>query len=133
MGDIEQVKAALNEWTEGLDGGDLERMIRTCDPEVVICNERQPTTVGIAAVRQKYGPRIEAGTFRSGFDIERIKVYGDFALIVGHFTVDYTHRGTGDNGGGEGRLVIVYRRHRDGSWKMLLDVDNNDERSGAKP
>ena len=131
MKDVDAVKAALAEWMDGLDGGDLERMVRTCDPEVVICNERQPTTVGVQAVREKYGPRLAAGTFDSEFDIERREVYGDLALVVGCFRVTYTERDTGHQGGGEGRLVLVYRRHSDGTWKLLLDVDNNDHRSAA--
>lgn len=125
MSAIEDVKTALNEWMVGLDTGDLERMIATCDPEVVICNERQPTTIGIPAVRNKYGPRIEAATFESTYEIQHLKVYGDFALIIGHFTVKTTNKATGEVGGGEGRLALCYRRHEDGRWKFILDVDNN--------
>ena len=125
MNDIDNVKAVLNDWIEGLDSGDLERMVDTCDPKVVICNEQQPTTVGVQAVRDKYGPRIEANTFKSGFDIEHLKVYGDMALLVGHFSGEFTNKVSGEKGGGEGRLVLTYRRHPDGSWKLLLDVDNN--------
>ena len=131
MSTVDDVKHVLNEWLEGLDSGDLERMVSTCDPEVVICNENQPTTIGVQAIRDKYGPRIAAGTFKSGFTIDHLKVYGDLALIVGHFSVEFTDKATGQKGGGRGRLVMNYRRHPDGSWKMLLDIDNNDERSAA--
>lgn len=131
MSDVDDVKYVLNEWLEGLDSGDLERMIATCDPETVICNQNQPTTIGIQAVRDKYAPRIAAGTFKSGFDIDHLKVYGDLALIVGRFSVDFTDKATGQKGGGKGRLVLNYRRHPDGSWKMLLDIDNNDQHSAA--
>jgi len=131
MNDIGNVKVALNEWLEGLDNGDLERMVMTCDPEVVVCNEHQPTTVGVQAVRDKYGPRIEVNNFNSGFDVEHIKIYGDLAVLVGHFSVEATDKKTGQKGGGEGRLALVYRRHTDGAWKLLLDIDNNDERTAA--
>lgn len=125
MKEIEQVKAVVNQWTDGLDCGDLEMMIATCDPEVVICNQNQPTTIGIQAVRDKYAPRIEAANFTSSFDIEHIKVYGDLALVVGFFEVETTDKSSGQKGGGTGRLVLSYRRHTDGSWKLLLDMDNN--------
>lgn len=131
MSDIENVKTALNDWLEGLDSGDLERMTKTCHPDVVVCNEHQPTTIGIQAVRDKYGPRIDASTFVSGFDINHIKVYGDLAMVIGHFTVEVTNKNTGQKGGGEGRLALIYRRESDGSWKLLLDMDNNDERPAA--
>lgn len=131
MSDIEDVKAVLTDWLEGLDNGDLERMIETCDPEVVVCNERQPTTIGIKAVRDKYGPRIETSNFRSGFDIEHLEIYGDMAVLVGRFSVEFTSKTSDQAGAGTGRLALIYRRHPDGSWKMLLDMDNNDHRDAA--
>lgn len=131
MSDIDLIKGALNQWLEGLDSGNLEQMIATCDPDAVLCNQNQPTTVGVQAVRDKYEPRIKASTFVSGFDLQHIKVYGDFALAVGRFSVEATDKASGKSGGGQGRLVLGYRRHPDGSWKMLLDVDNNDEIDAA--
>ncbi|WP_086933825.1 YybH family protein [Agarilytica rhodophyticola] len=126
MSDIDEVKNALNDWLTGLDNGEIEKMLATCDPEVIICNEHQPTTVGVQAVRDKYAPRIEAGVFKSTFETQHIKVYGDLAMIVGHYGVDFTNKTTGEKGGGSGRLALVYRKHPDGSWKLLLDIDNND-------
>lgn len=126
MSDVENVKAALDQWMLGLDSGNLEQMIATCDPDVVLCNEHQPTGHGIQAVRDKYGPRMEAATFKSGYDIQHFKIYGDLALIVGHFDVEVTDKTSGAQKAGEGRLALTYRRHPDGSWKLLLDIDNND-------
>ena len=126
MNDIEDVKAVLNKWLTSLDSGNLEGMLETCDENVVVANEGQPTTIGIKAIADKYAPRIEAATFNSTFDIQHIAAYGDFALVVGHFGVESTNKATGDKSGGSGRLAINYRRHNDGSWKMILDMDNND-------
>ncbi|WP_426703100.1 YybH family protein [Rhodanobacter sp. Col0626] len=126
MSTIETLKSTVDEWIFGLDSGDLERMVATCDPEAVTCNEKRPTTIGIQAVRDKYGPRIEAATFKSGFDIQEIKIFGDFAVIVGHFSVEVTDKASGKKGGGEGRLVLGYRLDDNGDWKMALDIDNND-------
>ena len=126
MSDKDDVKAVVMKWLNSLDSGNLEAMIETCDADVIVANEHQPTTVGIQAIRDKYGPRIEAATFKSGFEFHHIQVYGDFAQIIGHFRVEMTDKTTGEKGGGSGRLALVYRRHPDGSWKMTLDMDNND-------
>lgn len=121
------IKASLDQWLAGLDGGDLEKMVAVCDPEIVVCNQGQPTGIGLQAIREKYGPRIEAAMFKSGFDLQHINVLGDFALVVGRFTVEVRPKGTDAVSHGEGRLVLNYRRYTDGRWKVLLDVDNNDE------
>lgn len=125
MSDTEDVKAVLNKWLSSLDAGDLQGMLDTCDPECIIANEKTPTTVGVDHVRGKYAPRIEAATFKSGFDIEHMAIYGDFAIIMGQFDVEMTDKNSGATGGGSGRLALGYRRHDDGSWKMILDMDNN--------
>lgn len=125
MSENEKIMASLNQWLDSLDNGDLEGMLNTCDPDVIVCNEHQPTSVGIQAIRNKYAPRIEAFTFASTFDMSHIKVCGDFAIVVGHFSVEMSDKKTGEKRGGKGRLVLNYRRHEDGTWKMLLDVDNN--------
>lgn len=126
MNDEEQVKAVVQKWLEGLDSGDFDMMIDTCDPEVIVCNENQPTTIGIQAVIDKYAPRIENALFNSSFEVSYIKIYGDIAIVVGHFSVEMTDKLTGNKSEGKGRLILNYRKHPDGSWKMLLDVDNND-------
>ena len=126
MSDVEDVTAAVEQWLNGLDTGNLEMMTSTCDEEVVVCNEHQATTIGIQAIRDKYAPKIAAATFKSGFDVQHIRAYGDVALAVGHFDVEVTDKTSGEKQTADGRLALIYRRHQDGTWKVLLDMDNND-------
>lgn len=125
MSDIDDLKATVEEWNNGLDGGDIERMIATCDPKTVTCNNGIPTKVGTQAIRDKYNPLIAAYNIKSSWEYEHINIHGDMAIITGFFTGEMTDKNTGDVRSGEGRLVIVYRRVEDGSWKMCLDMDNN--------
>lgn len=125
MTDQDAIKSVLDQWLTSLDSGNLQGMLDTCDPEVITANDRTPTTIGVEAVATKYGPRIEAANFQSGFDIEHMAIYGDFAIVMGHFDVTMTNKQSGEKGGGSGRLALGYRRHPDGSWKMVLDMDNN--------
>ncbi|MEP0069746.1 DUF4440 domain-containing protein [Pyruvatibacter sp.] len=127
MSDIENIKAAIDEWNNGLDGGDIERMIASCDPEIITCNNGVPTKLGTQAVRDKYEPLIAGHHIKSGWEYEHIKIHGDMAIVSGFFTGRMTDKKTGDVRGGSGRLVLVYRRIKNGSWKMCLDMDNNSE------
>ena len=115
MSDIDDIKAAVDEWNNGLDSGDLERMIASCDPETVTCNNGVPTTVDTQAIRDKYAPRIAAAHITSGFEYEHIKIYCNMAIVVGHFTGEMKDKVTGQARNAEGRLVIVYLRVEDGS------------------
>ena len=120
-----EIEAVINEWNSGLDGGDIERMARTCHERTMTVNERQPVTVGVQAIRDKYNPRIAAAEITSGFDIENLEVYGDTAVVVGRFYGTMKMRDTGEVRSPEGRLVLVYQRDENGAWKMILDMDNN--------
>jgi len=124
MSEINDINAAMDNWKNGLDSGDIERMIATCDPNAITVNNRQPTTVGSQAIRDKYVPRIEAADIVSGFDTEQLEVFGDVAVVVGRFYGTMTNKTTGEVMKPEGRLTLVYRRTDDG-WKMILDMDNN--------
>ena len=125
MSDIEDIKAVIDTWNNGLDNGNIEQMITTCDPQVITLNNRQPMTVGSQAIRDKYVPRIEAADITSRFDIEHIELYGDVAVVVGEFGGEMKDKKTGEIRTPEGRLTLVYQRGTDGAWKMILDIDNN--------
>ena len=121
----DEIQAAINEWNNGLDSGDIERMVASCHPDVMTINERQPVTVGTQAIRDKYNPRIAAAEITSGYDIEDLQFFGDVAIVSGRFYGTMKMRETGETRSPEGRLVLVYRRDASGAWKLILDIDNN--------
>ena len=121
----EEIQAAIDEWNNGLDSGDIERMVASCHPDVMTINERQPVTVGTQAIRDKYNPRIAAAEITSHYDIEDLQFYGDTAIVSGRFHGTMTMRDTGEVRKPEGRLVLGYKRDETGAWKMFLDMDNN--------
>lgn len=126
MSDIEKLNRALEEWNAALEHGDIERLLATADENVIICNENQPTMIGMQALRDKYGPRIEAFRFESIVDIQEIRLFGDFAVMVTRFDVKTINKQTSEVSGGSGRLVLGYCRDKTGGWKLALDADNND-------
>lgn len=125
MTERNEIQAAIDEWTNGLDSGDIERMVASCHPDVMTVNERQPVTVGTQAIRDKYNPRIAAAEITSGYDIEDLQIYGDTAIVSGRFYGTMKMRDTGEVKKPEGRLVLGYKRDQTGAWKMFLDMDNN--------
>ncbi|RKQ69175.1 ketosteroid isomerase-like protein [Litorimonas taeanensis] len=125
MTEYEQIEATINTWNSGLDSGDIEAMVSTCHPNVMTVNEHQPVTVGSQAIRDKYTPRIAAAEITSGFDIEELQVFGDTAIVSGHFYGTMKMHDTGEVRSPKGRLVLVYQRDDAGAWKMILDMDNN--------
>ncbi len=125
MTERNEIEAVINDWNGGLDAGDIEKMVRTCHANVMTVNEKQPVTVGTQAIRDKYIPRIEAAEITSGFDIEDLQFYGDTAVVSGRFYGTMKMYDSGEVRNPEGRLVLVYKKDEAGTWKMILDMDNN--------
>ncbi|WP_299295547.1 DUF4440 domain-containing protein [uncultured Tateyamaria sp.] len=119
------IQNVINAWNTGLDSGDIDAMVATCDPNAVTVNEGQPATIGVQAIRDKYIPRIATAEITSGYDIEDLQFFGDVAVVSGRFYGTMTMRDTGETRTPQGRLVLVYKRDATGAWKMILDMDNN--------
>ncbi len=125
MTEREEIEAVINSWNNGLDNGDIEAMVATCDPHAVTVNERQPVTIGTQGIRDKYVPRIAAAEITSRYDIEELQFFGEVAVVSGRFHGTMKMRDSGEIRNPEGRLVLVYKRDENGAWKMILDIDNN--------
>ena len=122
-----EVEAVVIAWVNGLDSGDLEEMVYYTADSVVICNERTATSVGVQAFRDKYVPRMAAMNFESTCTTQHIQVMGDFAMWIGRFTAEAKAKQTGETmKQASGRLILAFQKI-DGVWKVILDVDNNDE------
>lgn len=123
--DVDAVKEAIQQWLTCLDNDDLQGMLDTCDPEVITANEKAPTTIGIEHIRTKYEPRMKAATFNSTFTTEHLAIYDSVAIAVGNFSIQMVDKKSGETKEGTGRLALAYRRHTNGTWKMVFDMDNN--------
>ncbi|MEM1250731.1 MAG: nuclear transport factor 2 family protein [Acidobacteriota bacterium] len=123
--EIEAVQAALVHWMQCLDSGNLDGMIATCHPQVLTVSQGRATTLGTEPIRAKFGPRISEFEIRSSFELEHIAVYDSFALVVGTFGGTMRSKSDGSLQRNSGRLVIGYCRDASGSWRMILDVDND--------
>ncbi|CAB9522189.1 expressed unknown protein [Seminavis robusta] len=123
----QEIQSAVQAWLQGLDNGNLDEMVKYTDDSVIICNEHTKTTVGVQALKDKYGPLIAAMNFESTCTVQELLVFGDFAFWVGRFTANAKSKVTGESlKKAEGRLVMALRKVG-GTWKVFLDVDNNDE------
>ena len=124
----QKVESAIQAWLDGLDSGNLDLMVKHTADSVIVCNEYTPTMIGIEAFKNKYAPNMAALNFKSTCTTQEIQLIGtDVALWVGRFTVHATSKQSGETlKNGTGRLIMVLREI-EGTWKVILDVDNNDE------
>lgn len=101
------VAQAIERWNQALEAGDIETLVDCVDPQLIMCNERQPTLFGRKTFRQKYGPKFEAATLKPTWKTEHMHLHHDIAIVVGHWTVEATAKSSGERHHTQGRLVLV--------------------------
>lgn len=117
-----EVRQALERWHQAFNAKDAKTLATLYDPEVLYASNFAPLKRGIEDV---------VGSFASGFPTqtgfllfreEALIVESNMALVVGKFYFQPTLKE--DEEGPTGRVTLVYRRHADGRWLLLYDMDN---------
>ena len=125
--DFEQL--VLEEYIEPYKTGDIERWLKIFAEDAVGMHNTMPALEGKEALRQF------AETVHSTFNIEQLDVTvdssineGDWALTRGNFVADFVLK---DGNTGErsqprqGKYILLWERQNDGTWKIILDMGNN--------
>jgi ketosteroid isomerase-like protein len=67
------------------------------------------------------------------FTILAIDGRNDLAYVHGAYQMTLTPPGAGEPVGDKGKYVEVWKKQRDGSWKVILDIFNSDLPAPASP
>lgn len=116
------IEAEAREWIAAFKSGDLDRLMRLYEPDAYVALHDQPALRGLPAVREYFAPRIGKGRVEFLLDIERIDVHGRVAhLISGYwFTLELPGKPAYQDAG---RSLLIYRKGRDGRWRIAVDID----------
>ena len=124
--DRQRMAEISREWLDAYARGDLDGIMALMHPESIVMPHNQPTSTGLEEVRAFFGSRIGRPGVRFVDDLQEIRINGNWALVLGSFSVEVTTEESGDpvvvhNG----RYLVVYEKV-EGEWLMLRDMDNLD-------
>lgn len=119
----------INDYIEPYKTGDTERWMEIFADDAVGMHNTLPALEGKQAIHQF------AEVVHSRFDIEQLDVTvdsvtreGDWALTRGNFTASFILKGGDAEMQPEprhGKYVLLWERQSDGTWKVILDMGNN--------
>lgn len=122
--DSPEIRAASAAWTEALNAGDLDALLAVYAEDAHILPPSAAPGRGHDAVRESFGPMIDAGLGGSLTSIE-VAAAGDIGHHVGTYEI------TAD---GEvldrGKYMEVWRQ-QGGEWKIAADIWNSDMPAAA--
>lgn len=118
--DVEAVRGIAKEFAEGLNAGDIDRVLRCYADPYVDVNLREP--VQTHALRRKYFESVLArGDFHFAVDPADIWLANDLALVHGSIVI--TPRQESQTAAVELRYMEVVRKGDDGLWKVTWGID----------
>jgi ketosteroid isomerase-like protein len=119
--DVAKLRHMANEFTEGFNTGDVDRIMRFYGDTYVDINLRNPVQ-SWQERREYYSQVIRNGGFRVQVHPDEILIRGDFAFVRG--SIELTRpSAVGESGRTELRYLEIARRQQDGSWQVMWGMD----------
>jgi len=119
----DEIRAADQQWLKAFAAGDLDAALGFCAPDCAVLVANAPSAEG-PAIRELF-----AGWFKPGLKINwtpaRVEASGDLGYSSGTYEMSFQDP-SGRTINDHGKYVIVWKRQRDGSWKVVRDISNSD-------
>jgi len=122
--DLKALRQVHDDWIAAYASGDVDALERFYLPTSVIMPDGRPTCTGWDEIRAFFVPGFERFNYQADANLQSVTVSGDLAALHGEVKIALTPKAGGDTITRTLRYLIVFTRHTDGSWRILLDADN---------
>jgi uncharacterized protein (TIGR02246 family) len=106
------------EWARDLHEKRLEASTALYSPDAVFIQPDGARVKGSAAIRRLYEKVTSTFDSNLNFSSERVKISGDLAYDSGTYTETLVTRATHKSMLSKGSYLTIYRRGKDGNWKI---------------
>jgi len=129
MDDLYAINAAKTEFREGFNLADTSRILAVADPDLVNFSDGQPSEFGqsgLDALKTRLANLFERFTAKLAAIVIEIRLQGDVAYDYGWHELTLTPKDGGRPIQRRDRYVGIWRRNKDGNWKLWMYMDNQD-------
>ena len=129
MDDLYAINVAKTEFRECFNLGDTSRMLAIADPDLVTFSEGQPSEfgeTGLHALKARPDNLFERFTAGLVVIVIEIRRQGDVAYDYGWHELTLMPMDGGEPIRSRNRYVDVWRRNKEGKWKLWMYIDNQD-------
>ncbi len=136
MDNLFAINAAKTEFREGFNLGDASRVLAIADPDLVSFSDGQPSEFcasGLQALKTRLTNLFERFTAELSVIVIEIRLQGDVAYDYGWHDLTLTPKDGSDSIRRKYRYVDVWRRNKEGNWKLWMYMDNQDVADPFRP
>jgi ketosteroid isomerase-like protein len=129
MDDLYAINAAKTKFREGFNLADASRILAIADPDLVNFSDDQPSEFGqsgLDALKARLANLFERFTAKLSAIVIEIRLQGDVAYDYGWHELTLTPKDGGRPIQRRDRYVGIWRRNKDGNWKLWMYMDNQD-------
>ena len=129
MDDLYAINVARSEFREGFNLGDVSRVLADADPDLVNFSDGQPSEFGesgLDALKTRLANLFERFAARLVVTVIEIRLHGNVAYDYGCHDLTLTPRNGGEPIHRRDRYVDIWRRNKEGKWKLWMYMDNRD-------
>jgi ketosteroid isomerase-like protein len=129
MDDLFAINAAKTEFREGFNLGDVSRVLAIADPDLVSFSDGQPSEFGVSgleALKTRLSNLFERFTAKLSVIVIEIRLQGDVAYDYGWHDLTLTPKDGSQPIHRRDRYVDIWRRNKEGKWKLWMYMDNRD-------
>jgi len=136
MDDLYAINAAKSEFRDCFNLSDVSRLLAIADPDLVNFSDGQPCEFGMSgldALKTRLENLFERFTTRLVVIAMEIRLQGDVAYDYGWHDLTLTPKDGGQPTRRRDRYVDIWRRNKEGKWKLWMYMDNQDVADPFRP
>jgi ketosteroid isomerase-like protein len=129
MDDLYAITAAKTEFRECFNLGDTSRMLAIVDPDLVTFSDGQPSEfgeTGLDALKTRLANLFERFAAKMAVIVIETRLQKEVAYDYGWHELTLTPKDGGQMIHRRNRYVDVWRKNREGKWKLWMYIDNRD-------
>jgi ketosteroid isomerase-like protein len=136
MDDLYAINAAKSEFRDCFNLSDVSRLLAIADPDLVNFSDGQPCEFGMSgldALKTRLENLLERFTAKLVVIVIEIRLQGDVAYDYGWHDLTLTPKDGGQPTRRRDRYVDIWRRNKEGKWKLWMYMDNQDVADPFRP
>jgi ketosteroid isomerase-like protein len=136
MDDLYAINVAKSEFREGFNLGDTSRVLAIADPDLVNFSDGQPSEFGesgLDSLRIRLANLFGRFTAKLAIIVIEIRLRGDVAYDYGWHDLTLTPKDVGQPIHRRDRYVDIWRKNKEGNWKLWMYMDNQDIADPFRP
>lgn len=129
MDDLYAINVAKTEFRDCFNFSDASRLLAIADPDLVNFSNGQPSEFGengLDALKTRLANLFDRYTAKLAVIVIEIRLQGDLAYDYGWHDLRLTPRDGGQPVRRRDRYVDIWRRNKEGKWKLWMYMDNQD-------